>query len=382
MNIDWLVFVALMLSLAQAALYRRYSLRRVEYERRFDRETAYVGEAVELVETVTNYGWLPLPWVRLEAVFATGLHFAGKTETQIMRGQAFQYHKSVFSLGPRMRVRRHHALVAARRGYHTLQPVAMTAGDLFGMAHGVKDWRVRSELFVFPRLLPLAELPVPARSLLGELAVRRFIHPDPFLTAGVRAYRAGDPLRAVHWTATARTGELQVRREEYTADFRVMVLVNFECFADMWEDVTDPEMIEAALVQAASLAALIAGRGLAASFAANGVLAGDEGEEARIEPGTGPDHLERLLRTVARLTMVVRRSFVRLLTDEVERGVRGMDIVLFTAFVSEPMERCIERLRALGNSVNVVLLAPSAAPERGVAPVPLDAEVLEVNPGA
>lgn len=379
MNIDWLVFVALMLSLAQAALYRRYSLRRVEYGRRFDRETAYAGEALELVETITNHGWLPLPWVRLEAVFAKGLHFAGKTETQIVQGQAFQYHKSVFSLGPRVRVRRHHALTAAQRGYHTLQPVAMTAGDLFGMSHGVKDWRVSSELFVFPGLLPLDELPVPARSLLGDLAVRRFIHPDPFLTAGVRAYRAGDSLRSIHWTATARTGALQVRREEYTADYKLMVLVNFECFADMWEDVTDPGMIETALAQAASVAAWAAGRGLSVSFAANGVLAGDEAEEARVGPGTGPDHLERVLRTVARLTMAVRRSFVRILTDEADRGGREMDMLLFTAFVSEPMERCIDRLRALGNSVTIVPLASSVDLERRAAP---DAAVQEVRAGA
>ena len=34
---------------------------------------------------------------------------------------------------------------------------------------------------------------------------------DPIRIAGARDYRPGDPLKRMHWKATARTGELQVR---------------------------------------------------------------------------------------------------------------------------------------------------------------------------
>ena len=364
MTVQWLIIVAVFAGAAQILLFRRFALASLAYERRFSQRAVYAGERLELVETIANRGRLPLPWVKLEAVFGSGLRFAGRSEMRVVAGQAFQYHRSVFHLSPRLRITRRHALIAAERGYHSLQPVSMTAGDLFGLARKTVDIRPHSELFVYPRALPIAEIPHPAHSFLGDIAVRRFILSDPFLTAGVRAYRPGDPLRSIHWGATARTGSLQVRQEDFTADYRLMLYVNFECDEDMWEAVSRPELVETALSYASSIAAYASAQGLAVGFGANAKLAGGEDERACLDPAAGREHLETVLRAMARLTMFVTRSFQGFLAQEIERGVNGCDVLILTAFVSDVIGERMDGLRALGNAVDVLYVAAPGAPAK------------------
>ena len=52
---------------------------------------------------------------------------------------------------------------------------------------------------------------MPSRKWQGDVLVKRWIMPDPFLVGGLREYRAGDPMRSVHWGASARTGRMQVK---------------------------------------------------------------------------------------------------------------------------------------------------------------------------
>ncbi len=363
MGIQWVLFIALAMAGIQAAIYRRFGLNKITYERHFSQKAVFAGESIELIESIANHNWLPLPWVKLEAVFLSGIQFFGKTDLKIVSGQTFQYHSSLFQLSPHMRVLRRHAVLCVKRGHHLLQPVSMTSGDLLGMAGPVKHITPTSELFVYPRLMELSEIPHPAHSLLGDIIVRRFISSDPFLTAGVRAYQPGDPLRAIHWTASARTGSLQVRQEDYTADYDLMIYLNIECHEEMWDKVDDPDLVESAISYAASIVHYASLQGLTVGFAANANLTESQGHTI-VEPVAGMDHLDTILQVMARLTMSVSRSFQRLLEEEVERHVSHRDIIIISAFTTEKIEERLSQLRDLGNTVNF-LYAESKNQHRG-----------------
>src|SRR5205814_1197432 len=97
------------------------------------------------------------------------------------------------------------------RGVYQVGPLELTSGDPFGFFTQRALLFERATVLVYPRVVPLRRLGFPLAAGLGASQRRRALQDDPSRAAGVRAYRPGDPLRRIHWKATARQGELQVR---------------------------------------------------------------------------------------------------------------------------------------------------------------------------
>ncbi|MNN16019.1 hypothetical protein D3C81_1291440 [compost metagenome] len=197
----------------------------------------------------------------------------------------------------------------------------------------------------------MQELPLPNHSWLGELPVRRWIIEDPFLTAGIREYRPGDPLGNINWKATARTGELQVHKRDYTADHRLMIYLNLETSDSMWRTVIEPERIEMGIRYAATVAEHALRSGLAAGFASNARLADGPNEPIRIEPHTSSDQLTLLLETMARMVLDRTASMIRMLEIEIEAGATDTDYLIISCHQGEKLAETAELLRQNGNGV-------------------------------
>ncbi|MGO2659539.1 DUF58 domain-containing protein [Mycetocola reblochoni] len=102
------------------------------------------------------------------------------------------------------------------RGVVVLGPVVRVDVDPFGTV-GVRSEHGRStEFVVWPEVIPGAR--VPSARFHSEPG-RRFRAGSGQDEVGVREYRAGDPLRQVHWKQTAHRDELMVR--ETNAEQRV-----------------------------------------------------------------------------------------------------------------------------------------------------------------
>ncbi|WP_171041289.1 DUF58 domain-containing protein [Sinomonas susongensis] len=105
-------------------------------------------------------------------------------------------------------------LSCPHRGLFVLGPVEARSSDVFG----VTEQRTRIDdgtlLTVTPAPVPLAASVLSGlRGIEGVIATRMQANPaeDDVMT---REYRHGDPMRRVHWAATARHGQLMVRQEE------------------------------------------------------------------------------------------------------------------------------------------------------------------------
>ncbi|GAA4664993.1 DUF58 domain-containing protein [Frondihabitans cladoniiphilus] len=100
------------------------------------------------------------------------------------------------------------------RGRHRVGPARVEVVESFGLARRLVLVPGRTELVVIPDVVSIGG-GRESRSL-GEGARQRRDHSlaggqdDPI----TREYRRGDPMRRVHWRATARQGELMVRQEE------------------------------------------------------------------------------------------------------------------------------------------------------------------------
>jgi len=362
MQLAWLLVNACAVLGIVAWVYRKFSLRGVGYARFFSKSEAFAGESIEMVERIDNRKWLPLPWVRLESMIGQGLVFGAQTNLDIRGGETFQNHISLFSLRPYRRIVRRHRVLCARRGYYRLESATLTAGDPLGMARATRAFPLSLSLVVYPEPIPFRELPLPSHSWLGDVAVRRWIVEDPFLTSGTREYRPGDSLRSVNWKATARAGRLQVHQRDYTADHRLMICVNLEVHEKMWNAVTEPERIERALRYAASVALYAAERGVETGLLTNGWTFGSPKRAVRLAPGGGAAHVQAMLTALAKLQLEIATGMDALLEEELSSGAVDTDYLIISCHRGEALLERAEALRRRGNGVEWMIV-----PEEGSA---------------
>jgi hypothetical protein len=124
-------------------------------------------------------------------------------------------------------------LRSAQRGQFLIGPVTAEFTDPFGLSLHRQAIDDGDTLTVTPAavVLPLTGL-AGARGNDGVTATRIRANPsdDDVMT---REYRHGDPMRRVHWAATARHGELMVRQEESVTTPEATIIVDhrFGAFA-------------------------------------------------------------------------------------------------------------------------------------------------------
>ena len=118
-------------------------------------------------------------------------------------------------MAPRSRISRYsYKLHPTRRGVLTLGPLTAKFGDPFDVALLERKLDAGDTLTVAPAAVVLPEMSLTGgRGQDGSRTTRQQANPsdDDIMT---REYRHGDPMRRVHWPATARQGKLMVRAEE------------------------------------------------------------------------------------------------------------------------------------------------------------------------
>ena len=345
-----LVAVAALL-LLQMVLFRRLALRRIVYKRYFSSAAVYEGDHVNMVEEISNAKLLPVPWLRVEARMSRWLRFRHQENLAIADDM---YHRSVFTLGPWRKITRTHDVTCVRRGCYAIDTIALSGGDLLGLAQSTKTLENPVELLVYPRLQDFSRLEVPSRRWQGDVVVRRFIEPDPFLINGIRPFRSGDSIKDVHWAATARTGALQIKTRDYTASPRLMILVNMQLTEDQWGELNEAQtlFIEESISLAATYAAWARNFGVETAFLCNGRYSAMDDTAVEVALGAGQVHLEAMLETMARMRVLRRRSVTAWLDEEIlPRGLSGYDILMISHYWSDNLEERAGRLRRMENSV-------------------------------
>ena len=98
-----------------------------------------------------------------------------------------------------------------RRGYIRLGPTLMETGDLLGLFRRYRVIESIAHLTVLPAVRTLEGYDIGSRRPIGEIRLRERSMEDPTRLRGIRDWRVGDPMRSIHWAATARTGQLHTK---------------------------------------------------------------------------------------------------------------------------------------------------------------------------
>jgi uncharacterized protein (DUF58 family) len=306
---------------------------------------AFPDEPVEVSLVVRNDSLAPVPWLLVSESVPVALNPSATV-------------RQVVALGARAERRVAYTVRGARRGLYRLGPLTLRTGDVLGLFERPLAGSAVDNLVIYPRVLPLPELGLPAGLPFGGQAAPGSLFTDPARPIGVRPYGPGDGVRQVDWKSTARAGALQVRRHEPAIARETTVALAFSRAEYPGRFTYDS--LERAVVAAASIAADLTARGQPVGLCTSGHDPLAEAPAAPIAPGSGRAHLIAILSLLGRLEAPAEASLPAAL-DRAARGLGwgGTLVVVACAGGQALVERLLP-LRRRGLHIALVLVEGSA----------------------
>lgn len=352
------LFAAASLLVALASwIWQRYCFLEVTYRRALSQRRAFFDEEVELVLEVTNKKALPLPWLEVEDEVPEGLTFLN---AHLASSYKPKRRTLVHLCSPRWyeRIRRRYRIRCTQRGLHEFGPATLRAGDLFGMSIQRRDEPAVDRLVVYPRIVPLERLGLPVRGPFGDLVMPRTLWEDPTYLAGVRAYQAGDPPRRIHWKASARLGNLQVKLLEPTTHARLALFLDMQTLAGhAWWVGHDPLLVELSVIVATSVAAWAAEQKCPVGLYVNAHRFRSQGAATiALPPSEHPKQLQAVLEALATVMPVATLPLSDLLATEAPALPWGTTVLAITAIPDQDLLGTLYALRREGRSTGLVLV--------------------------
>ncbi len=341
----------------------------LDCERSISRTTVQQGEDAEIEVTIRNdRGW-PIPWIYFEDYHPQDFPRVGDN-------------KRLAILMPGRSVTLKYRLTFPRRGYHRVGPVLMESGDLFGLQKRFRTGVRRDYVSVLPTVAYIDTFNIAAKRPQGPVRISNRIYEDPTRIHNIREYIPGDPMRAIHWKATARTGVLHVKTHAPSS------VTGGTLILDLHEDSYLPEKreerIELAVTTTASIACLlqmsgeqvgmITNAGDAAEAAryeveSQGALARDEADEylqmesdpTRISPlsvmtARSPIQAMKIIENLARVVPGRGLDAVNMILSEHERLPRDAALLPVVPQVSDRLALTLASMKEVGFNVTVFFI--------------------------
>lgn len=332
-----LTVAALLGTIVVCKLWSRWALRAFAVSQRLGYDRAFPGDEVGLLVRVENRKLLPMPWLEAvhwvsEPLRPEGTTYRHTTRTSLLWGQAATFRVP---------------LVARRRGYYPIGRGIVSSGDVLGLFPQQLPLRAAGFLTVYPKIVPLNPASLLLTSLFGERTTRTRLLEDPTNTSGTRDYVPGDPLRHIHWKATARQPSIQVKVFRPGTSLHAMLVIDFDSFANSAE-----AGVELVISVAASLAQVLAHEGNHFGVAANaGLVTGQK--SAAVPLAAGSRHLSRVLETLALLKTEPSQPF----EDFLSRQRRDIPVDATVVCIGgQPSNKTLAALQSVQRDGNRVVL--------------------------
>ena len=341
-------------------------------------EVFEIGESTEVTVEIENTGRLTIPWLIIEDSLPYEALVQRPFRIQVEGGRL-----DLTRLGPGEVTTLNYKVSFGQRGYYQLGPVLLETGDVFGLH---RRFRVATEphfALVLPKVVPLQGYNLASRRPMGEIRVVHRLFEDPTRLAGVRPYQQGDPMRRIHWRATARTGEIHSRVYENSRVAGATFLLDFHSVN--YQGAGAATSAELAIVTVASLANAVHLMGQQIGLVSNGrdaadrireegwraefttrgdaqkrasePLANDRLRPVRVETRKGGDTLRQLLELLARLEHTDGLDFAEMVAAAASQIPRDATVVPVMRHVSPDMAIALGGLVRRGFLVTAVIAA-------------------------
>ena len=295
-----------------------------------------IGSRIPVEISITNRSCIPVLWLLVEDLLP---RWAMSYDPPTLKVEGDRVQVILLWGGETKKIG--YEILCNRRGYFQIGPTIMETGDMMGL---YRRYRVGTEpqyVTVLPDIVPLTSYEIGSRRPIGEIRMRESMMDDPTRLRGIRQWQPGDPMRSVHWAATARTGTLHSKVYEPSS------IIGATLILDLHESTTpknhEPARSDLAATAAASIAAALHDASEPVGLATNGRDAADrirregwrgdhrvrgaateaasmlsESDRLRpvlLPPSRGPSHLTEIIRTLARLERTDGLTLAELLVE-------------------------------------------------------------------
>ncbi len=313
-------------------------------------------ETATLTVRVTNRKPLPVPWVEVSVELPEGIappRREGRLPSRVAR--------ATFAPRGGERVTLRFRLEVARRGAYVVGPIRIRSGDWLGFTQEERLVPLALEIVAHPAPVGVTDLHLAALRPLAEIANRSGLVPDPLRFRGVREYRGGDPVKEIHWKASARLRALHTKVYEAATSLDAIFLVNVASYDQYWLQI-DPEGAELVIAAAAELIRFAGDAGRQVGLMTNG-LDNLTHQRPRSALARGPRALTRCLDILARLGPYAGAAPETVFLKERGRLSVGATLVCLTPNVRPRLAQALVSLRRSGHRV---LAIAKDRPEPGV----------------
>lgn len=369
-NLLLLMSILMALLAAAAHFWARHCLTNVTYVRRFESTHLFFGRATDLHLEITNAKLLPLSWLRVDDEFPVALAIGDISNADWLSAQEEQVEKpethkrpigtrhsliNVLSMRWYERITRRYRIRGLQRGAWKIGPAQMRSGDIFGFdirRMGIDAHPQR--VIVYPLMMPISALDLPARHPFGDFRTQRRLAEDPLRLMGTREYNQGDSFRHIHWKATARRQALQTKVFEPSSTRPLALFLDIRISGQhYWGH--DSQLREYAISATASIARHEWEEGYAVGLYSNALLVGDQWR-LRIPPRKHAGQMVELLEALARIEGNGRWPIEQLLQTESRRLPYGATAVVITTHLSPTLLQTVADLQRRGYGMALVVL--------------------------
>ncbi|WP_235828041.1 DUF58 domain-containing protein [Brevibacillus migulae] len=307
-----------------------------------DQSRVMPGTPVQILLTLVNRSWLPLPLTRLQFSLPEHVHIEGADSVTVSQKRAIA--ELWLSVPRKSQVERSLTLIPSQRGVIWLSELQGEALDPFGGDGCPMVLPMPFSLLVYPAILPLPSFSLGETEAVGNRLSRQRTQDDPTFLRGLRPYAAGDRLRSIDWKASAKTSELQTRQYEYTAraSWRIVghILPSYEPTLMRFNDAVNERTISCL----AALATRCRQEGLSYELLLNVRFRGKEHFD--LPKGSGKKHYVQAMTQLARLSQYIPTS-LPLLLRRLEHSREKEALLIVTPrmddFIRESMQRLLRR---------------------------------------
>lgn len=352
-NLLFLISLFLGLIGGVSLLWSRYCLAAVSYTRRFGAQRLFFGEETELAVEIVNAKPLPLAWLRAEDDLPAALEMSTpQLEPSHVGGRVRLV--NLLALRWYERVTRRYKLRGARRGVWRFGPVELVSGDIFGFALQRATLPLRATVIVYPKVVPVTALGLPAMRPFGDLNTLRRVVDDPLRLMGARDYAPGDSFRHIHWKATAHRHTLQTKVFAPSAALPFAIFLNINTAEHLIEG-RDPELQEYAITAAASLAQWAWEMGYPVGLFVNTVVQAGA-QRVQLRPSRHPDTLLNVFDALAQVVDYGRWPIEAIVQMETAQLPYGTSVAIITATANTRLRQVVMDLRPREFGVTLLTL--------------------------
>jgi uncharacterized protein (DUF58 family) len=298
MLLIWIPVSVLAMYLILNMVYGKLWKKGLKAQLRFEERDVEEGDNATLVETMTNDKFLPIPVLTLSFKVDRSIEIdEDRNATVSDKTNVVEY----FGLGAHEVITRRQPVKAAKRGYYLIDEAGITLPDFFSESVRYMNIEQAASLLVCPRMLDGNEIIDISRQIIGDVIARSRLYQDVFSFRGIREYTPADPLNAVNWKASARTGDYMVNIRDYTCGQHVRFLLDLEPPSIRYRE----ELLEQEIRLAYTLAGRCIWENIPVSLASNGrdVITG---KEVEILSGSSERHLGSIGEMLARVNLSLK----------------------------------------------------------------------------